>query len=155
MKKYELALVVSAKLEDDARADVVEKAKGYVTRYDGVISQVEEWGRRRLAYEIAHQREGYYFFIHFEAEPEAPAQIESHVRIMDGILRFLIVLQEGDDVIIPAPEAAPAEEAVAAAETVEEAAEAAAETVEEAAEAAEEAAEAVEESAEEAPASEE
>lgn len=148
MKKYELALVVSAKLEDDARAEIVERAKGYVTRYEGVISQVEEWGKRRLAYEIAHQREGYYYFIHFEAEPAAPAEIESHVRIMDGVLRFLIVLQEGDDVIIPAPEAAPEEEIPAVEEAVEEAAETVEETAEEAAVEAEEA-------AEEAPASEE
>ena len=133
MKKYELALVASAKLEDDARAELVEKAKGYVTRYNGVISQVEEWGKRRLAYEIAHQREGYYYFIHFEAETDCPAQVESHVRIMDGVLRYLIVLQEGDDVIIPAPEAAPAEEAAEA--PAEEAAEEVVEAVEETAEA--------------------
>ena len=54
MNKYELALVVSAKIEDDARKELVEKAEGYITRYEGVIGQVEEWGRRRLAYEIAH-----------------------------------------------------------------------------------------------------
>ena len=44
MNKYELALVVSAKLEDEARDAVVEKAKGYITRYYGVITEVEEWG---------------------------------------------------------------------------------------------------------------
>ena len=53
MNKYELALVVSAKLEDEERAAVVEKAKGYVTRYNGVISEVEEWGKKRLAYEAS------------------------------------------------------------------------------------------------------
>ena len=46
MNKYELALVVSAKLEDEARDAVVEKAKGYITRYNGVITEVEEWVRR-------------------------------------------------------------------------------------------------------------
>ena len=45
MNKYELALVVNAKIEDEARDAVVEKAKGYVTRYGGTISEVEEWGR--------------------------------------------------------------------------------------------------------------
>ena len=49
MNKYELALVVSAKLEDEERAAVVEKAKGYITRYGGVIGEVEEWGKKRLA----------------------------------------------------------------------------------------------------------
>ena len=104
MNKYELALVVSAKIEDDARKELVEKAEGYITRYEGVIGQVEEWGRRRLAYEIAHQREGYYYFIHFEAETTAPAEIESHVRIMDNVLRYLIVRTDSDEIIAPAPE---------------------------------------------------
>ena len=76
MNKYELALVVSAKLEDAARADVVEKAKGFVTRYEGEITNVEEWGRKRLAYEIQHERDGYYYFIQFDAEPTAPAEAE-------------------------------------------------------------------------------
>ena len=116
MNKYELALVVSAKIEDDARKELVEKAEGYITRYEGVIGQVEEWGRRRLAYEIAHQREGYYYFIHFEAETSAPAEIESHVRIMDNVLRYLIVRTDSDEIIAPAPEPEfedEAEEAVA------------------------------------------
>ena len=53
MNKYELALVVSAKLEDEARDAVVEKAKGYITRYNGVITEVEEWGKKKLA---AHKK---------------------------------------------------------------------------------------------------
>ena len=52
MNKYELALVVSAKVEDEVRDAVVEKAKGYITRYNGVITDVEEWGKKKLAYEI-------------------------------------------------------------------------------------------------------
>ena len=46
MNKYELALVVSAKVEDEVRDAVVEKAKGYITRYNGVITDVEEWGKK-------------------------------------------------------------------------------------------------------------
>lgn len=133
MNKYELALVISAKIDDEARAEVLEKAKGFITRYDGSIVQVEVWGKKRLAYEIAHQREGYYYFIHFEAGPECPAQLESHVRIMDNVLRYLIVRSEFDDVIVqtpeeePAPaepvaEEAPAEEALAEEAPAEEAA---------------------------------
>ncbi|MCR5144525.1 MAG: 30S ribosomal protein S6 [Lachnospiraceae bacterium] len=94
MNKYELALVVSAKIEDDARAAVVDKAKGYVERFGGKISDVEEWEKRKLAYEIQKQSEGYYFFIQFEAEPEAPAQIEENIRIMENVLRFLCVRKD-------------------------------------------------------------
>ena len=48
MSKYELALVVNAKIEDEAREAVVEKAKGYVARYGGTVTEVEEWGKKRL-----------------------------------------------------------------------------------------------------------
>ena len=128
MNKYELALVVTAKIDDNARAEVVEKAKGYITRANGVIAGIEEWGKKRLAYEIQYQREGYYYFIHFEAEPTVPAVIERDLRIMDNVLRYLVVRQE-DDFVMPQQESAedaPAEEA-ASEETVEPAAEEAAE----------------------------
>ncbi|MBE5889475.1 MAG: 30S ribosomal protein S6 [Lachnospiraceae bacterium] len=94
MTKYELALVVSAKIEDDARAAVVEKAKEYITRAGGTVTEVEEQGKKRLAYEIQHQPEGFYYFIQFDAEPTAPAKIEMDVRIMDNVLRFLCVKKD-------------------------------------------------------------
>ena len=94
MNKYELALVVSAKIEDDARAAVVAKAQDYVTRAGGAVTEVEEWGKKKLAYEIQKQKEGFYYFIQFEAPTSAPAEIESRVRIMDSVLRYLIVKQE-------------------------------------------------------------
>ena len=94
MNRYELALVVNAKLEDEARAAVVEKAKGYITRYNGTITEVEEWGRKRLAYEIQKMHEGYFYFIQFEADPSAPGQLEGEMRIMDNVLRYLIVRKD-------------------------------------------------------------
>ena len=94
MNKYELALVVSAKIEDDARTAVVEKAKEYITRAGGTVTEVEEAGKKRLAYEIQHMREAFYYFIQFEAESSAPAEIESRIRIMDNVLRYLVVKNE-------------------------------------------------------------
>ena len=94
MSKYELALVVNAKIEDDAREAVVEKAKNYVTRYGGTITEVEEWGKKRLAYEVQKMREGVYYFIQFEADATCPAEVERHVRIMDNVLRYLVVKKE-------------------------------------------------------------
>ena len=94
MSKYELAVVVSAKIEDDARAEVVEKVKALVTRFGGNVTDVDEWGKRRLAYEIQKMKEGYYYFIHFEAETTVPGQVEQRIRIMDNVLRYLCVKQE-------------------------------------------------------------
>ena len=91
MSKYELAVVVSAKLEDDARAEVIEKVKALVTRFGGNITDVDEWGKKRLAYEIQKMKEGFYYFIQFEADATAPAEIERHVRIMENVIRYLCV----------------------------------------------------------------
>ena len=93
MSKYELALVLNAKIEDEERVKVLEKVKGYVTRFGGQISDVEEAGKKKLAYEVQKMSEGYYYFIHFEAETTAPAEIENRIRIMDNVMRFLIVNQ--------------------------------------------------------------
>ena len=94
MSKYELALVVNAKIEDVVREAVVEKAKSYVARYGGTVTEVEEWGKKRLAYEVQKMREGFYYFIQFEADATCPAEVERHVRIMDNVMRYLIVKKE-------------------------------------------------------------
>ena len=94
MSKYELAVVVSAKLEDDARAEVIEKVKALVTHFGGNITDVDEWGKKRLAYEIQKMKEAYYYFIHFESETTTPGEIEERIRIMDGVIRYLCVKQE-------------------------------------------------------------
>ena len=94
MSKNELAVVVSAKLEDDARAEVIEKVKALVTRFGGNITDVDEWGKKRLAYEIQKMKEAYYYFIHFESETTTPGEIEERIRIMDGVIRYLCVKQE-------------------------------------------------------------
>jgi small subunit ribosomal protein S6 len=94
MNKYELAVVVNARLDDDARADAVEKVKELIERFGGEITNIDEWGKKRLAYEIQKMREGYYYFIQFDAGSDVPAQIESRMRIMEPVIRYLCVKQE-------------------------------------------------------------
>ena len=94
MNKYELAVVVSAKIEDDERAQVIEKVKALVERFGGQISDVDEWGKKKLAYEIQKMHEGFYYFIQFEADANCPAEVERHVRIMDNVLRYLVVRKD-------------------------------------------------------------
>ena len=94
MNKYELALVVSAKIEDDARTATVEKAKEYITRAGGTVTEVEEWGKKKLAYDVQKMSEAFYYFIKFDAASDAPAKLEQDVRIMDNVLRFLCVRKD-------------------------------------------------------------
>ena len=94
MNKYELAVVVSAKIEDEERAATIEKVKAYVERFGGNVTNVDEWGKKRLAYEVQKMKEAFYYFIQFDAEPTAPVEIENRVRIMDNVIRFLCVRQD-------------------------------------------------------------
>ena len=94
MNKYELAVVVSAKIEDDERAQVIEKVKALVERFGGKISDVDEWGKRRLAYEIQKMKEGFYYFVHFESDSVCPNEVENHIRIMEPVVRYLCVKQD-------------------------------------------------------------
>lgn len=94
MNKYELAVIVSARLEDEERANVIETVKGHITRFGGTISKVDEWGKKRLAYEIQKQKEAYYYFIHFESGSDCPNETEQQLRIMENVMRYLCVKQE-------------------------------------------------------------
>ena len=85
MNKYELALVVSANVEDEVRTATIEKVNELITRFGGTITDPGTSEKKKLAYDIQHMSEGFYSFIKFEAE------IESRIRIMDNVLRFLIV----------------------------------------------------------------
>lgn len=94
MNKYELALVVNAKIEDDARVATVEKVKEYITKFGGTITNVDEWGKKRLAYDIQKMREGFYYFIQFDSDETVPANVEKNIRIMENVIRFLCIRQD-------------------------------------------------------------
>ena len=60
MSKYELAVVVNAQIDDEARTAVVDKCKNLITRFGGEVGEVEDWGKKKLAYEIQKMNEAYY-----------------------------------------------------------------------------------------------
>ncbi len=94
MTKYELALVVNAVIEDEAREAVLNNVKDMITKLGATEIKVEDAGRKKLAYDIQKMSEGYYYFIQFDAETSVPAQIEAKVRIMENVLRFLCIRQD-------------------------------------------------------------
>ena len=94
MNKYELCVVLSAKIDDDERAAAIEKVQNYITRFGGTVTGIDEWGKKKLAYEIQKMKEAYYYFIHFDAEATAPYEIEHRVRIMENVIRYLCVRAE-------------------------------------------------------------
>ena len=94
MNKYELAVVLSAKLEDEERAAALEKVQGYITRFGGTVTGVDDWGKKRLAYEIQKMKEGFYYFVQFDAPATCPAEVEKRVRIVDNVIRYLCVRKD-------------------------------------------------------------
>ena len=94
MNKYELAVVVNAKIEDDERAATIEKVKSYIERFGGTITNVDEWGKKRLAYEIQKMKEAYFYFIQFDGDSVCPNEVEAHIRIMEPVIRYLCVRQD-------------------------------------------------------------
>ena len=91
---YELALVLNGKLEDDARAEALEKVQNYITRFGGSVLNVDDWGKKKFAYDINKQKEGFYYFIKFQSEDNnCPNELEANVRIMEQVVRYLVVKQ--------------------------------------------------------------
>ena len=94
MNKYELCVVLSVKLEDEQRAAALEKVQNYITRFGGTVTNVDEWGKRKLAYEIQKMKEGYYYFIQFDADAACPGELEQRLCIQEPVIRYLCVKQE-------------------------------------------------------------
>ena len=94
MNKYELVVVISSKLEEEERAAALEKVQGYSTRFGGTVTNVDEWGKKRLAYEIQKMKEAYYYIVQFESDSDCPNELESRIRLMEPVIRYLCVRQD-------------------------------------------------------------
>lgn len=87
---YETMFVLSVKESEEATAAMVEKLKNLVSE-NGTLDSVDEWGKRKLAYPIDDETEGYYVLMNYTCAPEFPAELDRIVNITDGILRSLII----------------------------------------------------------------
>ena len=90
---YETVIVTSAKLGEEGSAALVERFKALIAEH-GTVQSVDDWGKRRFAYPIQKQTEGYYTLINFESNPEFTAELDRRYQITDGILRTIIVKRD-------------------------------------------------------------
>ncbi len=95
MNKYELALVLSPSMEEEARNAEMTRIQEMIARFEGTVEKVDDWGKRMLAYPIKKVNEGYFSFTTFAAPATTPAELESRLRIMENVLRYLIVRVDG------------------------------------------------------------
>ena len=91
--KYEVLYIIDPAKGEEGIAALVEKFKAMVEA-EGTVSNVDEWGKRRLAYPINDLTEGYYVLMNFESKPEFPAELERVMKITDGILRCMTTAVE-------------------------------------------------------------
>lgn len=89
-ENYENVAIFSTTLGEEGIANVVAKFKDLISA-NGTINNVEEWGKRRLAYPINDETEGYYLFVEFSASPDFPAELERVYKITEGVLRSLTI----------------------------------------------------------------
>ena len=91
--KYETVMVLSMKLGEEGIQSTIEKFKALIEK-TAALDQIDEWGKKRLAYEINYKTEGYYVLINFTSAPEFPAELERNYKITEGILRSIVILKD-------------------------------------------------------------
>ena len=93
MNLYETVIVTSAKLGEEGSAELVNRFKALIEEH-GTVEGVDDWGKRRFAYPIQKQTEGYYTLINFQSSPEFTAELDRRYQITDGILRTIIIKRD-------------------------------------------------------------
>lgn len=96
MRTYELLYIISPTVLDQEVDKLVDQVNDHITNLGAVIMNVEKLGRRRLAYEINHYREGTYVLIQFQSQGKEISELERRLRVMDNILRYLTVCLDPD-----------------------------------------------------------
>ena len=93
MNKYESIFIVDSSLGEEAVKATVEKVKALVEEH-ATLDGIDEWGIRKLAYEVRKQKEGYFTLINFAADPDFPKELERRYRITDEIIKYLIIKKD-------------------------------------------------------------
>ncbi|MBP7766192.1 MAG: 30S ribosomal protein S6 [Deltaproteobacteria bacterium] len=95
MKRYEVIAIIKTDVNEEDMSAIIERSSTIITERKGVIAKTEKWGKRRLAYEINKQKDGFYFFIDYAGDGSIVAEMERNFKIDDRILKFMTVTKEG------------------------------------------------------------
>jgi len=91
MRTYELVLIFHPDLDDEAVNQAMDKIKNWIDASKGKITEIQEWGKRRLAYPIQKQYEGLYYLLKLELEPANNAELERNIRILEPVMRYMLI----------------------------------------------------------------
>ncbi|MBM4350459.1 MAG: 30S ribosomal protein S6 [Deltaproteobacteria bacterium] len=112
-RKYETIFILDPDLEEGVAQSAIEKIKGIITQGSGDILKVEDWGKRKLAYEVKKKSKGQYLLIHFSGSPALLSELERNFRVMDAVIKFQSIrLDERETSVstVAAPDDQPEEE---------------------------------------------
>ena len=93
MNKYETVFIINPNVEEAGVKELIEKFSNIINN-DGKVEEVQEMGKRKLAYEIKKNSEGYYVVINFEANPELIKELERNYRITDSVIKFIVIRKD-------------------------------------------------------------
>lgn len=96
LRKYELIYIVQPEATDEERQKVADRVRDVIGRFEGTILQDEDWGKRKLAYEIRKFNKGYYQYFVFAAYPGTTQEIERNLRMLDACIRYMTVKLEDE-----------------------------------------------------------
>lgn len=94
MNAYEVMYIINPTVEDEARAQLIERFSGIVTAGGGTVEKVDDWGKRKLAYPIQDLNEGHYILMDFSAQPELPFELERNMKNNENIMRYLVIRKD-------------------------------------------------------------
>jgi len=117
LRDYEVLYIVRADLDDEKVQDAVKRVNTLIERSGGSVERTNLWGKRKLAYEVKHQKEGAYVLQDFQFEPSRIPELEAALKITEEVLRHLIVRKP--EKVAPTPVAPPPAEVVLEPTTVE------------------------------------
>ena len=93
MNNYEAVLIFKADMQDADRTELLERFKGIIEE-NGEVTSVDDWGKRKLAYEINYIKDGYYYIVDFKSLPDHIREFERRLRLSDFIIRYMVIRKE-------------------------------------------------------------
>ncbi len=103
MQIYESIFIINPNLTDEETANIIKKMQDVVTKQGGEMIKFEDWGKKKLSYEIKKHKRGHYAFFQFKAAPAAVAELERTYKMTDTVIKFLTVRLEKELRVRPAP----------------------------------------------------
>jgi small subunit ribosomal protein S6 len=88
MKRYETIFILDPDLEEEKTQSAIEKIKGIISQNSGEILKTEDWGKRKLAYQVKKKTKGHYILLHFMGSPTLVSELERNFRVMDAVIKF-------------------------------------------------------------------